>query len=131
MASAARRGDVRRLWSDLKATIGDGCKQAARLQALIETNAGLWLEDGTWLDLSEVREVRSVVALLDDIGPSAPALAIIAKPDCFPSKAHRGSRSLHDLETIAQVCDRPSEFLLHYVAVLTPTSPPTTRPRTN
>ena len=59
MASAARRGDVRRLWSDLKATIGDGCKQAARLQALIETNAGLWLEDGTWLDLSE--DSRSAV----------------------------------------------------------------------
>ncbi|MBW4717406.1 hypothetical protein [Saccharothrix obliqua] len=113
MASAARRGDVRRLWSDLKATIGDGCKQAARLQALIETNAGLWLEDGSWLDLSEIREVRSVVALLDDIGPLGTSLGDHRKTGLLPAERTPWVTSLHDLETIAQVCDRPSEFLLY------------------
>lgn len=113
IASAARRGDVRRLWSDLKATIGDGCKQAARLEALIETNAGLWLEDGTWLDLSKIREVRSVVALLDDIGPLGTSLGDHRETGLLPVERTPWVASLHDLETIAQVCDRPSEFLLY------------------
>lgn len=113
IAPAARRGDVRRLWRDLKATIGDGCKQAARLQALIETNAGLWLEDGTWLDLSEIREVRSVVALLDDVGPLGTSLGDHRETGLLPAERTPWVTSLHDLETIAQVCDRPSEFLLY------------------
>lgn len=113
MASAARRGDVRRLWSDLRATIGDGCKQAARLEALIETNAGLWLEDGTWLDLSEVRELRSVVALLDDVGPLGTSLGDHRETGLLPAGRTPWVTSLHDLETISQVCDRPSEFLLY------------------
>jgi hypothetical protein len=113
MALAARRGDVKRLWNDLKATIGDGCKQAARLQALIETNAGLWLEDGTWLDLSDIREVRSVVALLDDIGPLGTSLGDHRETGLLPVERTPWVTSLHDLETIAQVCDRPSEFLLY------------------
>jgi hypothetical protein len=113
MAAAARRGDVRRLWSDLKATIGEGCKQAARLEALIEANAGLWLEDGNWLDLSEVRELRSVVALLDDVGPLGTSLGDHRETGLLPADRTPWVTSLHDLETIAQVCDRPSEFLLY------------------
>ncbi|GHH43956.1 hypothetical protein [Lentzea cavernae] len=113
IALAARRGDVRRLWRDLKATIGDGCKQAARLQALIETNAGLWLEDGTWLDLSGIREVRSVVALLDDVGPLGTSLGDHRQTGLLPVERTPWVTSLHDLETIALVCDRPSEFLLY------------------
>lgn len=113
MAAAARRGDVKRLWSDLKATIGDGCKQAARLEALIEANAGLWMEDGTWLDLSDVRELRSVVALLDDVGPLGTSLGDHRETGLLPANRTPWVTSLHDLETIAQVCDRPSEFLLY------------------
>ena len=113
IATSARRGDVKRLWSDLKATIGDGCRQAARLEALIETNGGLWLEDGSWLDLSEVREVRSVVALLDDVGPLGTSLGAHRETGLLPADCTPWVTSLHDLETIAQVCDRPSEFLLY------------------
>ena len=129
MASAARRGDVRRLWSDLKATIGDGCKQAARLQALIETNAGLWLEDGTWLDLSEFEKCgRSSRSSTTSVPRHQPWRS--SRNRTASRRRHTVVTSLHDLETIAQVCTaRPVP--LHYVAVLTPTSPPTTRPRTN
>jgi hypothetical protein len=43
VATQARRGDVRRLEADVKATIGDANNQATRLQRLIETNEGVWL----------------------------------------------------------------------------------------
>lgn len=69
IADQARRGDFRRLRNDLKATIGDGATQANRLRELIETNVGIWEEATTWLDLSFVREIRTAVVVLDDIGP--------------------------------------------------------------
>ena len=113
MTPQTRRGDLNRLWADLKATVGHGCKQALRLQNLIESNGGIWLEDGTWMDLSGVREVRSVVALLDDVGPLGTHLGELQKAGILPRERAPWVTSIHDLETISLVCDRPSEFLLY------------------
>ena len=113
MAAQARRGDVLRLSRDLKTTIGDAAGQAARLQSLIETNVGLWLGDRTWLDLSHIREVRSVVALLDDIGPLGTAIGELQRAGIVPEQRPPWIASLHDLATIAEICDRPGEFLLY------------------
>ena len=118
MADQSRRGDVRRLTRDLTATIGDACSQAKRLQELIETNQGIWLADKTWLDLSHVREVRSVTALLDDVGPLGTAIGQLQKAGIVSENKPPWITSLHDLATIAAVCDRPAEFL-HYLRVRT------------
>lgn len=113
MAEQARRGDVRRLTRDLNATVGDACDQARRLQELIETNHGIWLADNTWLDLSHVREVRSVTALLDDVGPLGTAIGELQHAGIVSVTKPPWITSLHDLATIATVCDRPAEFLLY------------------
>lgn len=113
IAAQARRGDVRRLSRELKSTIGDASNQALRLQSLIETNGGLWLEGCTWLDLSHIREVRSVVALLDDIGPLGTAIGELQRVGVVSEVRPPWITSLHDLATIAEVCDRPGEFLLY------------------
>jgi hypothetical protein len=118
MADQSRRGDVRRLTRDLAATIGDACKQAKRLQTLIETNHGVWLADKTWLDLSHVREVRSVIALLDDVGPLGTAIGQLQHAGVLSENKPPWITSLHDLATIAQVCERPAEFI-HYLRVRT------------
>jgi hypothetical protein len=67
----ARQGGVAQLHGDLGKTVQDAAEQADRLRSIIETNGGLWLEDGTWLDLGDVQEIHSVVACLDDLGPLA------------------------------------------------------------
>lgn len=113
MSAAARRGDSARLMSDLKKTIGEGCAQAVRLQTLIEENGGIWLTDGHWFDLSKVREVRSIVALIDDVGPLGTSLHILQHAGIVPLERTPLVVSLHDLEVMAQVCDRASEFLLY------------------
>lgn len=113
MADQARRGDVTRLSRDLKATIGDACDQARRLQALIEINHGIWLSDQTWLDLSHIREVRSVTALLDDVGPLGTAIGELQRVGIVSDARPPWVASLHDLTTIAAVTDRPAEFLLY------------------
>jgi hypothetical protein len=118
VADQSRRGDIRRLSRDLTATVGDACDQAKRLQGLIETNRGIWLADKTWLDLSHVREVRSVTALLDDVGPLGTAIGQLRVAGIVSQTKPPWITSLHDLATIAAVCDRPAEFL-HYIRVRT------------
>jgi hypothetical protein len=118
MADQSRRGDITRLSRDLAATVGDACSQAKRIQDLIETNHGLWLANKTWFDLSQVREVRCVTALLDDVGPLGTAIGRLQRAEIVSKTRPPWIVSLHDLATIAAVCDRPSEFL-HYIRVRT------------
>jgi hypothetical protein len=124
MAEQSRRGDVTRLSRDLAATIGDACEQAKRIERLIDTNRGIWLADKSWLDLSRIREVRCVAALLDDVGPLGTAIGRLQQAGIVSEDKPPWITSLHDLSTIAAVCDRPAEFL-HYLRVRTD-SPVTT-----
>lgn len=113
VAAQSRRGDVRRLASDLKATIGDANNQAMRLQRLIETNEGIWLAPDSWLDLSHIREVCSIIVLLDDVGPLGVTIGDLQDVGMLAERKPPWIASLHDLTVIAEICDRPSEFLLY------------------
>jgi len=109
----ARGGHVQRLAGDLRATVGDATEQALRLERLIRTNGGLWIENQQWLDLSSIREVRSVAVCLDDMGPLATALDELVRADVIKSERFPWIVSLHDLAIVAEVVDRPAEFLLY------------------
>lgn len=109
----ARGGHVQRLTGDLKATVGEATDQALRLEGLIRANHGLWLEDRTWLDLSEIREVRSIAICLDDMGPLGIALDELVRGNVIKSDRFPWIVSLHDLAIIAEVLERPAEFLLY------------------
>ncbi|MEW1986531.1 hypothetical protein ACIQH9_21535 [Pseudarthrobacter oxydans] len=109
----ARGGHVQRLTGDLRSTVGEATDQALRLEGLIRTNGGLWLEDKTWLDLSRVREVRSIAVCLDDMGPLGTALDELVRGNVIKSDRFPWIVSLHDLAIITEVLDRPAEFLLY------------------
>lgn len=113
VADAARRGDLARLKREVDEILGVGAAQARRLETLIRTNGGVWLEDGSWLDLSVVREMRSVVVGLDFFGPLAVALGDLERSELLGSGSLPWITSLHDLEVISSVIDRPAEFLLY------------------
>lgn len=112
LAVQARRGDQRRLTRDLQKTVGDAAKQAHRLRALIEVNQGLWTETG-WMDLSAVREVRSIAVMLDDLGPAGVGLGALQQAKVFGEESLPWVVSLHDLRVITRVLDSPSELLLY------------------
>ena len=113
VADQARRGDRARLATEIKNIFKEGAEQAQRLGGLITTNSGLWLGDGSWLDLSAIREVRSIVAGLDDFGPLAVALGDLQRARMLGEGPLPWIASLHDLEVISKVIDRPAEFLLY------------------
>lgn len=113
ITDAARRGDVRRLARELANIVGSAASQARRLEALIELNGGVWKADHTWLSLESVREIRSIAVCLDDIGPLAIAMDDLRRSNILDDGSLPWVTSLHDLSVIAQVVDRPAEFLLY------------------
>lgn len=113
IAEPARRGDRSRLANEIKAIFGEGARQARRLEGLISENHGLWLEGNSWLDLSQVREVRTIVVGLDFFGPLAVALGDLQTAGMLGEGSLPWIASLHDVEVISKVIDRPAEFLLY------------------
>lgn len=109
----ARRGHVPRLARDLKKTVGDAVFQADRLERLISTHRGLWLADGTWLDLSKIVETRSIAVCLDDLGVLGTSVDTLARAGIFKSPQLAWVTSLHDLRVIAMILKEPAEFLLY------------------
>jgi hypothetical protein len=113
VADAARRGDHARLKTEIDNIFGSGTMQARRLETLIRTNEGLWLEDGSWLDLGHVREIRSIVVGLDFFGPLAVALGDLQRAGLLGTGSLPWIVGLHDLDVICSVLDRPTELLLY------------------
>jgi hypothetical protein len=113
IADAARRGDVARLETEIANTIGEATRQAQRLESLIRTNGGVWRADSTWLDLDEVREIRSVVVGLDYFGPLSVCLGDLQDTNLLGDGCPPWIVSIADLEVIAKVLERPAEFLLY------------------
>lgn len=113
VSTPAREGHVKKLTTDIEKTIGEASSQAQRLESLIRTNRGLWRGDRTWLDLSAIREIRSIAVCLDDIGPLGTALDELVRAGVVESPRFPLIISLHDLIVIERVSDRPSEFLLY------------------
>lgn len=109
----ARTGNVRRVETDLRKTIGEAAEQASRLEGLIRQNGGLWQPNGKWLDLSGVREIHSVVVCLDDWGPLAIATDALVRAGFITDSSIPWLVSIHDLEVIKLLFHRPADFLTY------------------
>jgi hypothetical protein len=113
IADAARRGDLARLETEIEDTIGSGTLQAQRLERLIRTNGGIWRADSTWLELGDVREIRSIVVGLDYFGPLSVGLGDLQDTTLLGDGRPPWIVSIHDLIVVARVVERPAEFLLY------------------
>jgi hypothetical protein len=109
----ARSGNVKRVETDLRKTIGEASSQAARLESLISEQKGLWTPKGRWIDMSAVREVHTVVVCLDDWGPLAIAADALVKANVITSLSIPWLVSLHDLFAMASFMNSPSDFLTY------------------
>lgn len=109
----ARTGNVRRVEADVRKTVGAAAEQASRLERLIRQNGGLWRPNGKWLDLSGVREIHSVVVCLDDWGPLAIATDALVRAGFITDSSIPWLVSIHDLEVIKLLFDRPADFLTY------------------
>ncbi|GHF22647.1 preprotein translocase subunit SecA [Pseudolysinimonas yzui] len=110
---AARAGDTRKLRRNLTDLISKASEQAARLQRRIEEDGGARLHAGGWLDLSHVREIHTVALSLEDLSGVATATSDLIDAGLLDQSHIPWVVSIHDLQIIVDVVDRPAEFLLY------------------
>lgn len=113
LSDRSRTGEVNPLRRNLASAITKGAEQARRMKQRIVQDHGLRLRDGSWLDLSDVREIHAVVTSLDDLPGIATATAKLVGAGLLASDHIPWTVSLNDLDLIAQLVDRPAEFLLY------------------
>ena len=109
----SRTGETRRLRRDLIGIVKSASTQASRLAERIETDSGIRLHRGGWLDLSKIREVHLVAVSLEDLVSVSTATADLAAADLLDSSRIPWTVSIHDLQIIADLVENPAEFLLY------------------
>ena len=114
LRARSRAGEPDHLHRDLTKTVGNAAHQADRLRGLITQNQGLWVEDGTWMDLHDIREVHSIVVSLDDLGPAALTMQDLISSNIITQVHLPWITSLHDLVVILKTLQgRPEDLLLY------------------
>jgi len=114
LSDVARTGQPHRLRSDLTKLVTSAAAQAERTRHAILTDGGLRLRDGTWLDLSQVREVHSIAVSLDDLSSIATVTTDLVQAGLLSTSVPLPwTVSLHDLRIICELIDRPAELLLY------------------
>lgn len=109
----SRRGDPRRLTDDLRKIITTASKQADRTRDRILIDSGLRLRDGSWLDLSGIREVHTIAVSLDDLSGIATVTSQLVDTGVLESTRLPWTVSLHDLRVVSELVERPAEFNLY------------------
>ncbi|MBO9523518.1 MAG: hypothetical protein J7518_18460 [Nocardioidaceae bacterium] len=112
VSAVAKAGKTQRLRTDLTSIITKAADQAGRLGALIERDGGVRTDDG-WVDLSHIREIHTVAVSLDDLMSVTTATAELVRAGLIDPASIPWTVSLHDLELISELVDRPAEFLLY------------------
>lgn len=111
----SRQGGPSQLQGDLEKNVTQAAQQADRLRHLVETNRGLWLSTGSWLDLSKVQEIHSIVVSLDDLGPVVLDMEHVIASRVIDQVHLPWITSLHDLVVICETLHEKPEDLLLYL----------------
>lgn len=112
VSAVAKGGKTRRLQTDLTSIIAKAADQARRLSDSIGRDGGIRTEDG-WVDLTRIREIHTIAVSLDDLMSVTTATDELVRAGLIDPANIPWTVSLHDLELIAELVDRPAEFLLY------------------
>lgn len=108
----AKGGNTNRLRTDLTSIITKAADQARRLGDLVERDGGVRTGDG-WVDLAQIREIHTIAVSLDDLMSVTTATVELVRAGLIDPANIPWTVSLHDLELITELVDRPAEFLLY------------------
>lgn len=120
LSALSRGGKTNRLRTDLTGIITKAADQATRLREVIERDGGVRVEDEGWVDLSMIREIHTIAVSLDDLTSITTATAELVRAGLLDYNNIPWTVSLHDLELITKLINRPAEFLLYLRRRLTP-----------
>lgn len=109
----SKGGKLNRVRTDLTGIITDAAKQTRRLFEVIRRDGGVRVDGEGWVDLSRVREIHTLVVSLDDLVSVTTATADLVRAGLLSGDNIPWTVSLHDLDLITELVERPSEFLLY------------------
>ena len=109
----ARGGASHELSQDLRKLVTAASAQTKRLHDLVLKDHGVQLRDHSWLDLSAVREVHSIVVSLEDLSGLATSTAELLERNLLPEAHLPWLVSLHDLHIIGDLIQHVAEFVLY------------------
>jgi hypothetical protein len=112
-SAQSRAGKVSRIRTDLTGIVTKAAEQSGRLRDAVVRDGGVRAEDEGWFDLSHVREVHTIAVSLDDLSSVTTASAELVRSGLLAPDNIPWTVSLHDLELIVELVDRPAEFLLY------------------
>ncbi|PPI05320.1 hypothetical protein [Rathayibacter sp. AY1B8] len=113
MSATSRTGAGPILRRDLTAIITKAAAQAARVEERIDQDGGLRLYKAGWRDLAHIREIHTVAVSLEDLPGVATAAGDLIAAGLLNPAHVPWTISLHDLQVIIDLVDRPAEFLLY------------------
>lgn len=112
-SALSRGGKTARQLGDLRRIITNAAEQAGRVRSGIVDDGGLRVEGEGWVDLTHIREIHTIAVSLDDIPTVFTATADLLEAGLIDLDNVPWTVSLHDFELIAELVDRPAEFLLY------------------
>lgn len=113
LSALSRGGKVTRMRTDLTGILTKAAEQSGRLRDAIMRDGGVQTEDEGWIDLRHIREIHTIVVSLDDLSSVTTATTELVRAGLLDIGNIPWTVSLHDLELIVELVDRPAEFLLY------------------
>jgi hypothetical protein len=113
LTAAARGGAHGRVHGKLRDIVTKAAEQATRLRERILADGRLRTGEGTYLDLSGIREVHTVAVSLEDLSGIATATATLVHAGVLDADSIPWTVSLHDLRVICELVEHPGELLLY------------------
>lgn len=112
-SALARGGKLARIRTDLTGIITKAAEQSGRLADAISRDGGIRVHGEGWVDLGDVREIHTIGVSLDDLSSVATATAELVRTGLLAPANIPWTVSVHDLELIVELVERPAQFLLY------------------
>lgn len=113
LSALSKGGKTNRIRTDLTNIITKAAEQSGRLRDAIERDGGVRVHGEGWVDLGHVREIHTIAVSLDDLSSISTATAELVRAGLLDYENIPWTVSIHDLELIVELVERPADFLLY------------------
>ena len=113
LSALSKGGKTARIKNDLTGIITKAAEQSGRLRELIERDGVVRIHGEGLVDLSHIREIHTIAVSLDDLTSTGTATAELVRAGVLDLDNIPWTVSIHDLDLIADLVERPAQFLLY------------------
>lgn len=112
LSALSKGGKTNRIRTDLTNIVTKAAEQSGRLREAIQRDGGVRIHGEGWVDLSHIREIHTIAVSLDDLTSISTATAELVRAGLLDYDNIPWTVSIHDLELIVELIERPAQFLL-------------------